>query len=170
MSGRRSRWRVCNAGDGGKSRRVEPLIFAHFSEGRVTNPSAEMEVGRFYWQEGFPENQPFVCGWVGRSLSSEARWVGASINGAAGIRCCDLRYPESVGIIRVASSDGEQEMIADFPPQIQDSLSISGRPADNVLPAFAVRGNVPLGDSPIAHGHWRADGATSSSKVVVDIA
>jgi len=70
----------------------------------------------------------------------------------------------------VASSDGEQEMIADFPPQIQDSLSISGRPADNVLPAFAVRGNVPLGDSPIAHGHWRADGETSSSKVVVDIA
>ena len=47
---------------------------------------------------------------------------------------------------------------------------MSGRPADKVLPAFAVRGNVPLGDSPIAHGHWRADGETGSSKVVVDIA
>ena len=112
MSGWRGR--VCNAEDGGKIRRVYPLIFADFSEGRVTNPSAEMGVGRYYWQEDFPENQPFVCGWVGRSLSSEARWVGASINGAAGIRCCDLRYPESVGIIRVASGEGEQEMIAEF--------------------------------------------------------
>ena len=35
--------------------------------------------------------------------------LGASINGAAGIRCCDLRRPESVGIIRVASCDREQE-------------------------------------------------------------
>ena len=61
-------------------------------------------------------------------------------------------------------------MITEFSPQIQDSLSISGRPADNVLPAFAVRGNVPLGDSPIAHGLWRADDETGSSKVVVDIA
>jgi len=61
-------------------------------------------------------------------------------------------------------------MITDFFPQIKDSLSISGRPADKVLPAFAVRGNVPLGDSPIAHGHWRADDETGSSKVVVDIA
>ena len=145
MSGRRSRWRVCNAGDGGKSRRVEPLIFADFSESRVTNPSAEMEVGRFYWQEGFPENQPFVCGWVGRSLSSEARWVGASINGAAGIRCCDLRYPESVGIIRVASSDGEQEMIADFPRRFRTPPRIMRRAAQVGLVAgrgtdFPVRG------------------------------
>ena len=70
----------------------------------------------------------------------------------------------------MVSGDGEQEMITDFFPQIQDSLSISGRPADKVLPAFAVRRNVPLGDSPIAHGHWRADGETGSSKVVVDIA
>ena len=145
MSGRRSRWRVWNAGDGGKSRRVEPLIFADFSESRVTNPSAEMEVGRFYWQEGFPENQPFVCGWVGRSLSSEARWVGASINGAAGIRCCDLRYPESVGIIRVASSDGEQEMIADFPRRFRTPPRIMRRAAQVGLVAgrgtdFPVRG------------------------------
>ena len=85
-----------------------------------TKPSAEIGVGRFYGQEDFPERQPFVCGSAGRALSSEARWVGASINGAAGIRWCDLRYPESVGIIRVASGDGEQEMIADFFPQIQD--------------------------------------------------
>ena len=49
------------------------------------------------------------------------RWVGASVNGAAGIRWCDLRYPESVGIIRVASGDGEQEMITEFSPQIEDS-------------------------------------------------
>ena len=48
----------------------------------------------------FPENQTFVCGWAGRALSSEARWVGASINGAAGIRCCDLRCPESAGNLR----------------------------------------------------------------------
>ena len=75
-----------------------------------------------------------------------------------------------MGIIRVASGDREQETITEFFPQIQDSLSISGRPADNVLPAFAVRGNVPLGDSPIAHGLWRADSETGSSKVVVDIA
>ena len=47
--------------------------------------------------------------------------LGASINGAGGIRCCDLRYPGSVGIIRVVSGDGEQEMIAEFFPQIQDS-------------------------------------------------
>ena len=66
----------------------------------------------------------------------------------------------------MASGDGEQEMITDFFPQIQDSPPISGRSADKVLPAFAVRGNVPLGDSPIAHGHWRADGEA----VVVDIA
>ena len=38
---------VCPADDGGKSRRVEPLIFADFSEVRVSNPSAEMGVGRF---------------------------------------------------------------------------------------------------------------------------
>jgi hypothetical protein len=69
-------------------------------------------------------------------------------HGAAGIRCCDLRCPESVGIIRVGLGDGEQEMIAEFFPEIKDSLSISGRPADKVMPAFAVRGNVPLGDSP----------------------
>ena len=43
----------------------------------VTNPSAEMG------EEDFPEDQPFVCGWAGRALSSEAQWVGASINGAA---------------------------------------------------------------------------------------
>ena len=36
-------------------------------------------------------------------------------------RVRDLRCPESVGIIRVASGDGEQEMIAEFFPQIQDS-------------------------------------------------
>ena len=36
-------------------------------------------------------------------------------------RVRDLRCPESVGIIRVASGDGEQEMITDFFPQIQDS-------------------------------------------------
>jgi len=47
--------------------------------------------------------------------------LGASIKRAAGIRCCDLRYPGSVGIIRVVSGDGEQEMIAEFFPQIQDS-------------------------------------------------
>ena len=46
---------------------------------------------------------------------------GASINGAAGIRCCDLRCPESVGIIRLALADTEQEMITEFFPQIQDS-------------------------------------------------
>ena len=69
----------------------------------------------------FPENQTFVCGWAGRALSSEARWVGASINGAAGIRCCDLRCPESVGIIRVVSGDTEQEMITACFPQIQDA-------------------------------------------------
>ncbi|MEN9636302.1 MAG: hypothetical protein RL077_4706 [Verrucomicrobiota bacterium] len=45
-----------------------------------------------------------------------------------------------------------------------------GQPADNVLPAFPVKGNVPVGDSPIAHDLWRADGETGSSKVVVDIA
>ena len=49
--------------------------------------------------------------------------LGASINGAAGIRCCYLRCPESVGIIRVASGDGEQETIAEFFPQIQDSTA-----------------------------------------------
>ncbi len=69
----------------------------------------------------FPENQPFVCGSAGRALSSEARWVGASINGAAGIRCCDLRCPEAVGIIRVASGDREQETITAVFPQIEDS-------------------------------------------------
>ena len=42
--------------------------------------------------------------------------LGASINGDAGIRCCDLRCPESVGIIRVASGDREQEMITEFFP------------------------------------------------------
>ena len=72
-----------------------------------TKPSAEMGAGRFYGQDDFPENQRFVCCWAGRALSSEARWVGASPNGAAGIRCCHLRCPESVGIIRVASGDGE---------------------------------------------------------------
>ena len=56
-----------------------------------SKPSAEMGGGRFYWSEDFPENQPFVCGWARRALSSEARWVAASINGATGIRCCDLR-------------------------------------------------------------------------------
>ena len=162
MSGRRSRWRVCNAGDGGKSRRVEPLIFADFSESRVTNPSAEMEVGRFYWQEGFPENQPFVCGWVGRSLSSEARWVGASINGAAGIRCCDLRCPESVGIIRVASSDGEQEMIADFPRRFRTPPRIMRRSAGIRLVAgrgtdFPVRGwgfSKPSAEIGVGRFYW----------------
>ena len=97
---------------------------------------------------------------------TEVRWPRASATGAAGIRCCDLRYPESVGIIRVVSGDGEQEMSTVFFPQIQDSLSISGRPADKVLPAFAMRGNVLLGDSPIAHVLWRADSET----VVVAIA
>ena len=81
-----------------------------------TNPSAEMGGGRFYGQEDFPENQPFVCGWAGRALLSEGRWFGASISGAAGIRCCDLRCPEAVGIIRVVSGDGEQEMIREFFP------------------------------------------------------
>ena len=47
---------------------------------------------------------------------------------------------------------------------------MSGQPADNVLRAFPVGGNVPLGDSLIAHGLWRADSETGSSKVVVDIA
>jgi len=37
------------------------------------------------------------------------------------IRLCDLRCPESVGIIRVVSADTEQEMITEFFPQIQDS-------------------------------------------------
>ena len=60
-------------------------------------------------------NQPFVRGWAGRALSSEARWVGASINGAAGM-LGDVRCPKSVGIIRVASGDGEQEMIREFFP------------------------------------------------------
>ena len=62
MSARRSRWRgrVCAAEEGGKSRKVEPLILADFSEGRVSKPSAEMGVGRLYGQEEFPENQPFV--------------------------------------------------------------------------------------------------------------
>ena len=46
--------------------------------------------------------------------------LGASINGDAGIRCCELRRPESVGIIRVALADTEQEMITEFFPQIQD--------------------------------------------------
>ena len=55
------------------------------------------------------------------SVSSEGMWVGASINGAAGIRLCDLRCPESVVIIRMVSGDGEQEMITEFSPQIQDS-------------------------------------------------
>ncbi|MEN9636301.1 MAG: hypothetical protein RL077_4705, partial [Verrucomicrobiota bacterium] len=59
---------VCHAEDEGKSRRVEPLILADFSEVRVTNPSAEMGVGRFYGWGNFPENQPFVCGWAGRAL------------------------------------------------------------------------------------------------------
>ena len=80
-----------------------------------------MGAGRFYGEDDFPEHQPFVGGGAGRALSSEAEWFGASINGAAGIRCCDLRYPESVGIIRVASGDGEQEMITEFFTQIQDS-------------------------------------------------
>ena len=48
----------------------------------------------------FPENQPFVCGGARRALSSEARWVGTSVNGAAGIRLCDLRCPESAGNLR----------------------------------------------------------------------
>ena len=87
----------------------------------VTNPSAGMGVGRFYGEDDFPENQRFVCGWAARALSSEGRWVRASINAAAGIRLCDLRRPESVGIIRVASGDGEQKMITEFFPQIQDS-------------------------------------------------
>ena len=60
-------------------------------------------------------NQPFVRGWAGRALSSEARWVGASINGAAGM-LGDVRCPKSVGLIRVASGDGEQEMIREFFP------------------------------------------------------
>jgi hypothetical protein len=47
---------------------------------------------------------------------------------------------------------------------------MSGQPADNVFPSFPVRGNFPLADSPIAHGLWRADSETGSSKVVVDIA
>jgi len=41
-----------------------------------SNPSAEMGGGRFYGQEDFPENPPFVCGSARRALSSEARWVG----------------------------------------------------------------------------------------------
>jgi len=86
-----------------------------------SKPSAEMGVGRFYGQEDLPENQPFVCGSAGCALSFEAQWVRASINRAAGIRCCDLRYPGSVGIIRVVSGDREQEMITEFFPQIQDS-------------------------------------------------
>ena len=80
-----------------------------------------MGAGRFYGEDGFPENQRFVCGWAARALSSEAEWFGASINGATGIRLCDLRCPESGGIIRVVSGDGEQEMITDFFPQTQDT-------------------------------------------------
>ena len=47
---------------------------------------------------------------------------------------------------------------------------MSGQRADNVLRACCIRGNVPLGDSLITHGLWRADSETGSSKVVVDIA
>ena len=90
-------------------------------------------------------NQPFVRGWAGRALSSEARWVGASISGAAGIRWCDLRCPESVGIIRVASGDGEQETIADFPRRFRTPPRIMRRAAQVGLVAgrgtdFLVRG------------------------------
>ena len=79
------------AEDGGKSRRVEPLIPADLSDVRSSKPSAEMGAGRFYGEDDFPEHQPFVGGGAGRALSSEAEWFGASINGAAGIRCCHLR-------------------------------------------------------------------------------
>jgi len=47
---------------------------------------------------------------------------------------------------------------------------MSGRPADIVVRAFCIRGNIPVADSPIAHDLWCADGETGSSKVVVDIA
>ena len=45
-----------------------------------------------------------------------------------------------------------------------------GQPADIVVRACGIRGNVPVADSAIALGLWRADSETGSSKVVVDIA
>ena len=56
--------------------------------------------------------------------------LGASISGAAGIRCCDRRCPKSEGIIRVASGDGEQEMIAEFSRRFRTPPRTSGQPAD----------------------------------------
>ncbi len=43
---------------------------------------------------------------------------------SGGCSVSHLRCPESVGIIRVASGDGEQEMTTEFFPQIQDSTEI----------------------------------------------
>jgi hypothetical protein len=45
-----------------------------------------------------------------------------------------------------------------------------GQPADTLLRALCIRGNIPVADSPIALGPWRADSETGSTKVVVDIA
>jgi hypothetical protein len=74
----------------------------------------------------------------------------------------------------VASGDGEQEMITEFSPQIQDSTEYERTTCRQRVSLIPREGKFPAGGfadcTPIAHGLWRADSETGSSKVVVDIA